>query len=244
MRKDFIKFYVETWVDYHFTLPFAQACVLLTLISCFKYKKDKVLMMYCLGGIVVLFQPYLWHVILNTNYQNVLYTELTNTLFELIELSFFRYFYINIINNHCFKRLSRIILCLSWLCGLTLILILISTPNTSQNIFFLSFLFNLAEFLLLSIPCAWVFINIMKNKEFKNNRIDHILFVNSTLFFYIVIMIPFFFFFGSLNYEDTIVSIFFSMHFFSLGVLFIALRKVLLKGSLFQQPDKHADLQF
>ena len=160
--------------------------------------------------------------------------EVTNTVFSLIEATVFFYFFNAIFKNNRLKYFTYLGLTAIFIFSIILF-IAISDPSFSRKqISSVSLAINSLEFLLILTLCLFYFYGLFKHDiaEFRLLKDTPSFLIVTSLFFYVLVSLPFFFIGGVLLYNNrSLYYIMFSLHYISLSLLVFCIAKALRSKS-------------
>lgn len=157
-----------------------------------------------------------------------LYILLINNLVICIEFISYYYLYFPLIKSEQLKKIllfSRFIIIIS----ITIIIILTFFTSFSYNkILHASYLINMFEFIILLLICLQYFFQVNKEETALSLKDSPLFWISSGVLIYVSASIPFMST-GDILYqiEKKLYTSFFSVHYYALGLLFLALSKAL-----------------
>lgn len=217
----------------YYTYPLWLISMMITIIAGIKYYRKEKLFQFFLSYAVI-------SILISTHIDVIkyysglrgrsytYYLESSNTVFEMIELSVFFFFFTYLFNSKNIKVLIQIL----WIIFLGICIFFfqkVLDPDTQMNeLNRMSFLINAIEFVLL-IPFALYYFYCLLTKEVlikKSLASSPAFWIVNGLFFYCIVSFPLLLM-GAHLYEQNrhLYEITFSFHFMSLSILFLCLAK-------------------
>lgn len=179
---------------------------------------------------IVLVQMLVLKVFKIPNQEKDLYILLINNLLIITEFTCYYYLYYPIIKYDQLKKIllfSRFIITTSTVISIVIILILFTSINL-RGITHISYLINMFEFVILLLTCLQYFFQVNKEETDLPLKDSPLFWISSGILIYVSASIPFMSA-GDLLYpnEKKLYTLFFSVHYYSLGLLFLAISKAL-----------------
>ena len=218
----------------HYTGLLWLLCSLLALIIGIKhYRKERsyqLLIFYCLSSLILtnVISDFIYFSFDYTDVRRTIYFETTNTLFAIIEISAFFYFFKQILNRKFIQQLIKIFwviflsLCIAFLIKMT------EVGLSKIQLRKISYFINIIEFLLLLPLCLLYFYQLLTKVQNKPVQlIDSPSFwIVSGLFFYCIVSLPFLFISDNMLIKSAyLFYLMGSIHYISISLLFLCLAK-------------------
>ena len=231
MDNSFFEKLFSNWSELYFTAPFACIMSLIAIILGIKnYCKDKVYTLFILYAVCcfVLFSSVdIVRITLHLSTRNwSIFTETSNTLFELIELFVFYYFFLNIIKSNFVQLIMKLSFVI-FLIFVILFFIKISDDNLTRNeVIRLSTLIGSIKFFMMLLPIFTYFFELVGGDPIKDILYSPSLWITSGLFLYCLATLPFLLISDSLGESNRSLYLFmFSIHYLSLSFLLLTIIK-------------------
>ncbi len=223
------------WGNTYYTNPIVSICSLLTIIIGIKFhqkeKSSTLFIIYplcCLflfAGLDIFSVFYKYKVSPPSRTKAAIHHS-ANTLFALFELFIFYYYYLGIIKSNFAHRAMKFI---SILFIVIVIIFFIKLNDKNFEIFDireLSALIATIEFLFLLLPVFIYLFELFRNESVKEIKQSPSLWINSGLFIYILVTLPFLIISESL--PKPLYHLMYSLHFVSLSILLLTITKAFL----------------
>ena len=231
MDNFFLERLFSDWSRTYFTVPVACIISLIAIILGVKnYRKDKIYTLFILYVISCFLLLSFVDIVriasqLPTKNRSI-FTEASNTLFELTELIVFYYFFINIIKSN-FVQLIMKLSFVVFLIFVFLFFIKINDQNFSKNeVVRLSTIIGSIKFFMMLIPIFTYFFELIGSDPVKDILDSPSLWITSGLFLYCLATLPFLLISDSLGKSDrSLYLLMFSIHFLSLSFLLLTIIK-------------------
>ena len=219
----------EHWENYYFTEPFEIVCLTIALATGIAFvKKDSVSIFFIIYTVIGLASIlFLLFVSLFSDFkplQKSVYTSISNLIVSYIELAAFMMFFYHVLK---IKKIRHFIRVSFTLCSFLNIIVLLQVVYFNMS--YIQFRNYSNSFIALQlIPllflCLCYYYQILNSKPSESLLHRPSFWITTSLFFYILLLVPFI-----LAYEELrpnhlfLLRIFFSIHYFVFGTIFIAL---------------------
>lgn len=234
MDNSFFEKLFSEWSKVYFTEPMACIISLIAIILGLKnFHKGHYYVLFILYTISCFFLLSLYDIFrivsLLPQRNKSIISETANTLFELIELFVFYYFFLNIIKSNFIRSLMK----LSFIVFLFFVLLFfIRTTNTNfgkDEILRLSTMIASIKFFILLIPILTYFFELFSIDPIKDIFYSPSLWITSGLFLYCLATLPFLLISDSLRTSNRFLyRLMFSIHFLSLSFLLLTIIKAFI----------------
>jgi hypothetical protein len=159
----------------------------------------------------------------------VIFSEISNTIFELVEFIAFYYFFKKCFQNKKIKKISKIFLICLCIFIAAFFTGLIFPDYTIENIRNHSLFINVIEFFFLAVMCLTYFYELLTGIPKINLFQRPSFFITTSTFFYSVLSIPFFMIAWDIRkIEKSFYFILFSCHYIVLTILLLTISKAFL----------------
>lgn len=234
MNDSLIEKYLTLTEKRFYSDSFLYCCMIICLIfSIIYYKRNKLHTSFLAYTIVFsitmpLAQILNMKVFKISKQEEDLYILLINNLLIITEFTCYYYFYYPILKSDWLKKIfffSRFIVIIP----ITILIILIFfTSCNYDRILQASYLINMFEFIILLLICLQYFFQVNKEERALSLKDSPLFWISSGVLIYVSASIPFMST-GDILYqiEKKLYTSFFSVHYYSLGLLFLALSKAL-----------------
>lgn len=219
----------KDWSASYFAEPFSFLCVIssVVILSTQKRKYNNLLFYAVFTSLYIIIMKSIDILGLFSSNKSRIIPELVNTIFELVELLTFHYYYSKKINTRFLKIKNTFPKIFVFITVAFFFFALFFNPKT-QIILEYSYLINVVELLFLLAYSLKYFILIFKNQD-NNPILDPYFWISTGILFYCLASIPFFMLAKTLFYYSfSIFSIFFGVHFMTLGFLFLSITRASL----------------
>lgn len=156
------------------------------------------------------------------------YQEIKNTIFEVIEISVFSYFFAVLFNSKIIKTIIKFFVG-GFVCASIIFFITIVNKNvTKTEVTNWSFLINVFEFILLLPLTFYYFYHLLSQEISKTiSLISYASFwITIGLFFYVIVSLPLLLAGGTLYAKDKwLYHLMYSFHYFAIGILSLCIAK-------------------
>lgn len=205
----------------------------ITLIAGVKnYRKEKIFRFFIIYTIAALFislsSDFLDYFINLKSVDYIKFNEIKNTLFEILELGVFSFFFILLFNSKKLTITIKILFVIFFCISICFFLKIAKSNVTKQETIQFSFLVNIIEFLILLPIIFYYFYNLLTKET------SRIIMLNSTpafwivsgLFFYCVVSLPLLLM-GNNLYSDErwLYMLIYSFHYIAISILFFCIAK-------------------
>lgn len=218
----------------HYTGILWLICSLIALIFGIKnYRKEityQLLLIYCLSSLImmnVIYNFILYSINLKDD-KSIIYSETTNTVFAIVEISAFLYFFKQILSNKFIKKLVNIFWIIFFTSCILFLIKMIDLDLSKTQIRKNSYIINIFEFLLLLPLCLLYFYQLLTKDQIKPVKlIDSPSFwVVSGLFFYCIVSLPFLFIGSKIYFSSPyLFNLMGSIHYTSISLLLLCIAK-------------------
>jgi len=231
MAHDIINKLLHHWRTIYFTEP----ALVLALIFCFviglRYhynEKERIyFLVYIIAGLILFFVANPIDILQILKRKKLaIFSEMANTLFELIELIAFYYFFAKCFQNKKYHNVPKIFL-ISFCVIVGVFFIKLCFPNyTVDSIRRHSLLVNVIEFFFLAVMCLLYFYGLFTSVPKMRLMQRPSFFITTSTFFYSVLMIPFFVIaHDMLKNGRTFFWILFGCHYILLTIVILTIAK-------------------
>ena len=231
---DWLNNTLESWKDYYYTEPFEIICLTIALItgSVFGQKKPLtiIFLIYALIGLLsLIYQIYVTHILVLQPALRGVHIYVMNLVVSYIELATFMFFFYNTLLISKLKTFLSVYFTMVTLAN-TLILYQAIYPHIAVDVLRkTSTLIITFQLLPVLFICLCYYYQILSFKSGDDLFKRPSFWITTSIFFYILLLTPF-----NLLYEELRINhpllfkVFFSIHYFSFGIIFIALTNAFL----------------
>ena len=231
MGRELLEKIFHNWTKTYYTIPFWYCCSLFALIVGIQnYRRERIYFFFILYTLATLICLVIWDCsnaqIIN-NSKKLITLETVNTLFTILEISIFAYFFNAVINSKYAKIFLRISVITVYTLSSIFFILTFTSQLTNVNVLAFSYLVNISEFILLLLLCLVYFYELFdQNRQLPAFKKTASFLIVVGLFFYTLISFPFLLIGDKLlSYSKGLFYAMFSMHYISIGILFICLAK-------------------
>jgi len=234
MDNSFFEKLFSEWSKVYFTEPIACIISLIAIILGLRnFQKGNYYLLFIFYSISCFFLLSLYDIFriasLLPQRNKIIISEIGNTLFELIELFVFYYFFLNIIKSNFIRALMKI----SFIVFLFFVLLFfIRTTNSNfgkDEILRFSSIIASIKFFILLIPILTYFFELFSIDPIKDIFYSPSLWITSGLFLYCLTTLPFLLISDSLRTSNrSLYLLMFSIHFLSLSFLLLTIIKAFI----------------
>jgi len=221
------------WNNIHYTTPILFSCSALAIYFGIKYLQQekifRLFIFYCISSILLIniTLDLISNFLTLKGKSYVSFLEIINSLFALIEIAIFLFFFNSVLNTRKVRAACLTIGCIFALTTFIFWLEILLTNYNKHNIRSTSYLLNYFELLILLVFCLIHFYDIFSNIKYQDLPISQnpSIWISSGIFFYCVVSLP------SLLIGEILMnnkSVYFTMgaiHYVAFSILFIFIAK-------------------
>jgi len=222
---------LHNWAKTYYIIPFWYGCSFFALITGLRnYKRERIYFLFIFYTVVNLVCLIIWDYStaqIANNAERTITLEVVNTFFTLFEVSIFAYFFNAVINSKYARLFLKIALLAVYTLSSIFFILTITSQFTEGRMMTFSYRVNISEFLILLLLCLIYFYELFDQKrQLPHFKKTASFLIVTGLFFYTLISFPFLLIGDKLaSYSKHLYYVMFSMHYLSIGVLFICLAK-------------------
>ena len=230
MDNTFFETLFSDWSKAYFTQPVACiTCVIAIILGLKNFRKENTytyFILYSISCFLLFSLSDIFKIISPYTRNKIIIIEAGNTLFELIELFVFYYFFMHVLRSNFVQLLMKLSF-VFLLIFVVLFFIKLNDQNfTGTEVLRLSTLIGSIKFFMLLIPIFTYFFEIFSIDPIKDIFYSPSLWITSGLFLYCLATLPFLLISDSLyNSNKSLYFLMFSIHFLSLSFLFLTIIK-------------------
>ncbi len=229
MEKTLWQKILEDWSKTYYTDTLWIFCTLVALtLGVIYFRKERIHLYFILYITVCLIFIFLWTFVRVIVVPPTIFIDTINTVFSIIEISFFYYYFNHIINSKKTKRVLNVLLVIFYFFSILFLLYYINSKFTIVQIRAFSFHLNIIEFFLLLLPCFAYFLELFTSETPQSDPLTQkpSFWITTGIFFYILVSLPFLIIGDKLFSNNIdIYFIMYSIHYISLSILFLCFAK-------------------
>lgn len=223
---------IDLWEIYFYMQPLWYFSMLIAFLFGIKYfKKDKnysLFLIYIISGLLIFPSALFINNINISSFEKTIITEISNTLFSIIEIAIFYNYFNNLLKTKSVLLVMKFCFLSFVILSIVLFLKLENQKLLISDISSFSYLLNTAEFFFLLLPCLVYFYESLNVKIIitKSLKETPSFLISTGLFFYIIVSLPLLLIGNTLKtYSSNMFHIMFALHYLSLSILFLSLSK-------------------
>jgi hypothetical protein len=230
---DYMSELISYWEQFYFAEPLLICCILVSLvISCKYFSRDKMGILFVIYNIANLylfaFIDYLFLFKSNNFKSFQLFSEINNTIYELLEIFIFLTFYSLTIKY--FRVRLALIICFAiyFFFSIAYIFALLYLDNSQYQLEKFSYLLSSFELCILLFFSLLYYLNLFKQPLIADLKTSPSFWVNTGIFFYSITAIPFFSIYYDVEKSSNLYHLFTAAHFITLGLLTLSIARAYL----------------
>ena len=219
---------LKNWEAYYYTEPFELICIVIALFAGFVFAKREIVstifLIYTFSGLASML--YIIYMTQNSNYglarrnNNI---SMMNLIVSYIEMFAFMFFFYNTLLVKTIKIFIKLSFITFTLINLAFLLKALFFEVSADHIRKTSYTIVAFQLLPLLFLCFTYYYQILNLKSKEDLFTRPSFWITTALFFYILLLIPFILIYEEIISHKSLTEIFFSIHYFSFGIIFIAL---------------------
>jgi hypothetical protein len=220
---------LQGWEEYYYTEPFEIMCLAVALITGVAFAKKHLVrnffVFYALIGLLSMgYQIYITHILALAPSRRSIHICLLNLAVSYIELGVFMVFFYNILINKAIKTFIKLSFVSITLINIFLFYKVLFPEISADNLSRASIILIPLQLLPVLFICFCYYYQILHIKSGDDLFNRPSFWITNSIFFYILLLTPFTLIYDKLKTDYRhLFTIFFSIHYLSFAIIFIAL---------------------